>query len=131
MEDIEKVEVLWSGVKTELQTIEKISKTKNVTIYIRDLTNMESLVSVLGSKIVLSREFLESAKQALSNKNYNWRTFIQEVGNAGARSAVIKLTADSLRAGLQPKLTKAAIDCAEGVSPIDVDVLLRLNAIRG
>lgn len=128
----EVIEVRWTDSKAEYAILERYPE-RNFRLYVRDTQMMERVATVLGTPVELDKQTIDAAKEAIiGTKTYDWRNFTTEHGQAVARGALIKVAANSIRAGKRTKIAKVAADCVlDELNPTDADVLLRLRILRG
>ena len=128
----EPIEVRWDNSKIEKEVLNH-HKHRGFKLYVPDLMSSERAVASLELPLNLDNNLVGNACVALTNKKLdNWREFIRNVGTAVGKNIVLKLAADEIRNGNKPKLAYVAKDVfLEGVTPVDVDTLLRLRHLRG
>jgi len=129
----EAIKVDWSNSRDEISTILRFP-TKNFVLYVRDFSVRDRTSSTLGLFLKLEEPVVEKAKDFLIKpKEYDWRNFCrQNEHGPSTRNILLKLVADALRKGLQPVLADVVASIFhDGISIVDVDVLLRLKSKRG
>src|SRR5271157_3103134 len=125
----EAIKVDWSNSRDEISTLLRFPKNKFI-LYVKDFPTRDRTASTLGLFLKLEEPVVERAKMLLIQpKEYDWRNFVkQNEHGPSTRNILLKLTADALRKGLQPALADILASVFhDGVSIVDVDVLLRLK----
>jgi len=127
------VEVSWGNTKQEIVQLERLSDC-NFRLHVPDAEAQERAAVSLDDSLQLDSVVMATAKQALNTrKSYDWRNFSDGKPISLTRSILTKMSADTLRSGKEPVLAQFAGDFASdnGINPIDADVLLRLQVLRG
>jgi hypothetical protein len=126
------IELRWENSKPELHLLE-LNSSRDFILHVKDLSTLEKTINSTGQFLSFDPELIEAAKKSLINEQtYDWRNFFASIGQNATKGIIVKITADALRKGLRPKLTSVTLKCLHrGVSPIDVDVLLRIKALKG
>jgi len=126
------IEARWGNSKAEQEVLNR-HKDREFKLYVTDLPTKERAVATLELPLSLDSNLVGTACVALINKKlYNWREFTRNVGPAVSRHIILKLAADEIRKGNKPKLAYIAKDVfLDGVTPGNVDTLLRLRQLRG
>lgn len=126
----EAIRVDWSNSRDEIAALLRFPGKKFV-LYVRDFPARDRAVSALGLPLKLEEPVVERAKTALIQpREYDWRNFCKQNEREGpsARNILLKLAADALRKGMRPALADVVGSLFhDGVSVLDVDVLLRLK----
>jgi len=126
----EAISVEWSNTRDEIATILRFPSKKFV-LYVRDFPARDHAASTLGLFLKLEEPVVERAKMLLIQpKEYDWRNFCkQNERGPSTRNILLKLAADALRRGMRPALADIVSSLFhDGVSVVDVDVLLRLKS---
>lgn len=128
----EPIEVSWENSKSEQEVLNR-HKDREFKLYVSDISAKERATAVLELPLNLDTNLVGNARIALVNKKlYNWREFNRNVGPVVSRHIVLKIAADEIRNGNKPKLAYVAKDVfLDGVTPSNVDTLLRLRLLRG
>jgi hypothetical protein len=123
------IEVRWTGTKQDTRLLRKFVQL-SITLVVPDLRAMERAASYLGLRFHLDPGLLETGGKSLLDRSISdWRAFTYGVTPPVARGLMIRLGADSIRKGHNPKLRLVASECLfEGVAPIDADVLISLRS---
>ncbi len=123
--------VKWGGTKAETRLLEAHGARRFV-VCVTSYIEANTVAGTFGTPLQLEAKTLNSGMTALaSRKGYDWKNFIAETGQPTARSLLVKIAADSVRQGLQPKLANVAADVLLGkANPLDADVLLRLRTAQ-
>lgn len=124
------VEVRWTASKRDYLGYERHGA-REIHMVVPDLDTLERTIWALGGHLELSDEDLQAAKTALTSKSdQTWRVRVDGLGTTRGTLLLMKVMADSLRAGRKaPAAISIARDCIlQGVNPADADVLLRLRA---
>lgn len=133
LEDIQgSIDLRWENGKHELNLLEQRPKVKFI-LHVKDISVMERTAVALGTALPFELGTVETAKLALNSRTQQkWRPMVEDMGYGAARSLLLKLTADALRAGKRPRLVASITnDCLfTGVSPLDADILLRLRSMQ-
>ena len=124
----ETIDIRWENSRQE-QVILEHHRNRNFRLYVPDLQSCERATSTLELPLTLDKSMVGDARLALTNKKlYNWREFSREKGATVARNTLLKIAADEIRNGNQPKLAHVVRDMfLKGVSPVNADTLLRLR----
>lgn len=125
----EAIKVDWSNSRNEIATLLR-HPTKQFILYVRDFSVRDRTVSTLGLFLKLEEPVVEKARMLLIQpKEYDWRNFVrQNEHGPSTRNILLKLAADALRKGLRPSLADVVSSVFhDGISLVDVDVLLRLK----
>src|SRR5271156_503468 len=125
----EAIKVDWSNTRDEISTILRFPDKKFI-LHVRDFSVRDRTASTLGLFLKLEEPVVAKAKTLLIEpKEYDWRNFCkQNEHGPSTRNILLKLTADALRKGLRPALADIMASVFhDGISIIDVDVLLRLK----
>lgn len=124
----ETIEVRWGNSKQEQIALER-HKNRKFLLYVPDVQSCERASGVLEIPLTLEKNLVGAARLALTNKKlYNWREFSREKGSAVTKNILLKIAADEIRHGNQPKLAGVVRDVfLDGVSPTNADTLLRLR----
>jgi len=125
----EAVRVDWTNSRDEIAILLRFPDKKFV-LYVRDFSMRDRTVSALGLPLKLEEPVIERAKTALVQpKEYDWRNFCKSNERGpSTRNILLKVTADALRKGLRPALADIVGSLFhDGISIVDVDVLLRLK----
>jgi len=125
----EAIKIDWTNSRDEISTILRFP-TKKFTLYVRDFSVRDRTASTLGLFLKLEEPVVAKAKTLLIEpKEYDWRNFCkQNEHGPSTRNILLKLTADALRKGLRPALADIMASVFhDGISIVDVDVLLRLK----
>jgi hypothetical protein len=125
----EAIKVDWSNTRDEISTILRFPD-KNFVLYVRDFSMRDRTASTLGLFLKLEEQVVEKAKTLLIQpKEYDWRNFCrQNEHGPSTRNILLKITADAIRKGLRPALAEIVASVFhDGISIVDVDVLLRLK----
>ena len=128
----EPIKLDWSNTRDEITTLLRFPKGKFV-LYVKDFSMRDRTASTLGLFLKLEEPLIERAKTALIQpKEYDWRNFCKANSDGpSTRNILLKLTADALRRGIKPALADIVGHLFhDGVSIVDVDVLLRLKSRR-
>jgi hypothetical protein len=126
----EAINVDWSNSRDEITTLQRFPKNKFI-LYVKDFHTRDRTASTLGLFLKLEDAVVTKAKTVLVEpKEYDWRNFCkQNTAGPSTRNILLKLAADALRKGLQPSLAGVVSSIFhDGISIIDVDVLLRLKS---
>jgi len=126
----EAISVEWSNSRDEITTILRFPDKKFI-LYVRDFPMRDRTASTLGLVLKLEEAVVIKAKTLLNEpKEYDWRNFCkQNEHGPSTRNILLKLAADALRKGMRPALADIVSSLFhEGISIIDVDVLLRLKS---
>ena len=126
----EAISVEWSNSRDEITTLLRFPGKKFV-LYVRDSQTHDRVASTLGLFLKPEEGIVAKAKTALNDpKEYDWRNFCkQNQHGPSTRNILLKLAADALRKGMRPALAEVVSSIFhDGVSIVDVDVLLRLKA---
>ena len=111
------------------------TRTNNIVYILGIVTSggLEPAIASLQLPLNLDNNLVGSARTSLLNKKlYNWREFSKNVGAVVSKHLILKIAADEIRNGNKPKLAYVAKGVfLEGITPIDVDTLLRLRLLRG
>lgn len=128
----EPIEASWGNSKSEQEVLNR-HKNRQFKLYVSDISSKERATASLELPLNLDINLVGNARIALVNKKlYNWREFNRNVGSVVSRHLVLKLAADEIRNGNKPKLAYVAKDVfLDGVTPSNVDTLLRLRVLRG
>jgi hypothetical protein len=127
------VEVKWENTRQEINQLESLSDC-NFRLFVPDTDAQERAAISLEEDLDLSITLMASAKLALNaRKAYDWRNFTDDKPLPLTRNILARMTADTLRKGKEPVLAQFAGDFASenGINPIDADVLLRLQVLKG
>jgi hypothetical protein len=125
----EAVKLDWSNSRDEISTLLRFPKNKFI-LYVKDFHTLDRTASTLGLFLKPPEPVVAKAKTVLVEpKEYDWRNFCkQNEQGPSTRNILLKLTADAIRKGLQPALADILASVFhDGVSIVDVDVLLRLK----
>src|SRR5271167_60420 len=125
----EAIKVDWANSRDEITTLLRFPKNKFV-LYVKDFHTCDRTSATLGLFLKPPEPVVERAKNMLIQpKEYDWRNFCKlNAEGPSTRNILLKLTADALRKGLQPVLADIVASVFhDGVSIVDVDVLLRLK----
>jgi hypothetical protein len=127
----EAIRVDWSNSRDEIATLSRFPGKKFV-LYVRDFAARDRAVAALGLPLRIEEPLAEKAWHSLAYpKEYDWRNFCRQNDGASARNILLKLAADSLRRGHRPAIADLISPLfLEGISILDVDVLLRLRSKR-
>jgi hypothetical protein len=125
----EEIEVRWTGTKQDTRLLRQHARLV-ITLVVPDLAAMERAANYLGLPLLLEPNLLETGSRSLRSRSQSdWRAFAHRVTPSVARGVLIRLGADSIRKGKNPKTRHVASECLfEGVAPVDADVLLTLRA---
>ena len=126
----EAIRVDWSNTRDEITTLLRFPKNKFI-LYVRDFSMRDRTVSTLGLSLKIEEPVVERAKNLLIQpKEFDWRNFCKQGAEGPSiRNILIKLAADSLRKGNRPALADIVGHIFhDGISIVDVDVLLRLKS---
>jgi len=128
----ETIGVRWENSKSEQAALER-HRNRKFLLYVPDIQASERATAALEVPLNLDKNLVGSARIALTSKKlYNWREFSKEKGAAVTRNIILKIAADEIRLGNKPKLAYVAKDVfLDGVTPGNVDTLLRLRLLRG
>jgi hypothetical protein len=121
----------WSNSRDEIATLRRFPNKKFV-LYVRDFSMRDRTVAALGLPLKIEGSLAERAWHSLVYpKEYDWRNFCKQNDGASTRNILLKLAADSLRRGNRPAIADLITPLfLEGISIVDVDVLLRLKSKR-
>jgi hypothetical protein len=128
----EPVRLDWSNTRDEIATLLRFPKSRFI-LYVKDFSMRDRTASTLGLPLNIEEPVVEKAKISLIQpKEYDWRNFCkQNADGPSTRNILLKLTADALRRGIKPALADIVGHLFhDGVSIVDVDVLLRLKSRR-
>jgi hypothetical protein len=123
------IKIDWSNSRDEISTLLRFPNSKFI-LHVKDFPMCDRTVSALGLSLKIPEPVVEKAKIALVQpKEYDWRNFCrQNEHGPSIRNILLKLTADALRKGIRPNLADVIGHLFhDGVSIVDVDVLLRLK----
>ncbi len=129
----EYVEVQWGNTKQEIIQLEHLSDC-NFRLFVPDAEAEERAAAALEDDPELDSSIMATAKLALNQrKSYDWRNFSDNKPLNLTRSILTKISADAIRRGKESALTRFASDFTseDGINPIDADVLLRLQVLKG
>jgi hypothetical protein len=124
------VKLRWTNSKDEVHALKQFDR--NFALVVPDAYTFDRTVTTFGKRLKISAGIVERAKFVLTDKKgYDWRHFVEELHDVSPRYLLLKLAADAIRKGIQPSLAEIAGKVfIEGISPADVDVLVRLRAPR-
>jgi len=104
-------------------------------LYVKDISTLERTTNSLGLAFSVDPDVLESAKLALSNRKFahKWEDISNQYGSNVIRGLITRLLADSIRKGKNASLVApVASECLlDGISPIDIAILIRIRDLRG
>ncbi len=127
------VEVRWGNTKQEIVQLERLSDC-NFRLFVPDAAAQERAATTLGDDLQLDQTIIAAAKLALNTrKAYDWRNFLEGKPPSLTRSILTRMSVDAIRRGKRSALAEFASDFAseDGINPIDADVLLRLQVLKG
>jgi hypothetical protein len=128
----ELIEAKWGNSKPEREVLNR-HKNRQFKLYVSDLPAKERATATLELPLNLDANLVGNGRVALVNRKlYNWREFTRNVGPAVSKHILLKIAADEIRNGNKPKLAYIVKDVfLDGVTPGNVDTLLRLRILRG
>jgi hypothetical protein len=127
------IKISWGNTHDEVALLHFYSN-KRFTLYVDGFPAKDRAVAALGLALDPPQPVLDKAKDALNNvQKYDWRNFCDESkGGPAPKWLILKLAADSLRKGNRPALAEIISPVLlDGISIVDVDVLLRLRLRNG
>jgi hypothetical protein len=125
------VKVRWGGTKAEYAALQQFDR--DFLLCVPDQAALDKAVAAFGKRLTVAQGLLERAKLTLADrKGYDWRAFVEGLGeDASPKFLLMKLAADAVRKGVQPALAEIVGNVmADGINPLDVDVLIRLKSGR-
>ena len=128
----EPVKLDWSNTRDEITTLLRFPKSRFI-LYVQDFSMRDRTAATLGLPLKIEEPVVERAKVSLIQpKEYDWRNFCKQNSDGpSTRNILLKLTADALRRGIKPALADIVGSLFhDGISIVDVDVLLRLKSRR-
>jgi hypothetical protein len=129
------VNVLWTNTKQELRELESHPGI-NFLLYVQDMHTMGRAVATLGQRIRIEGSALKAGGTALAappqQQLQGWRSYIDQVKDINPRHVILKIVADSIRAGKETPAADIINDLFinGGIDPKDADVMLRLKSPR-
>jgi hypothetical protein len=102
-------------------------------LVVPDLNSMERTATTLGLPYQLAQAAINECMGAINTDVGGvWGTFVKTVGPGVSRGIAVRVVADCIREGNDPKpLRKLLVDCVlNNLPPMDADVLLALR-VRG
>jgi hypothetical protein len=120
------LKVSWRGSKDEARLFGEHPE-RDFVLCVPSLTEMSQAAFQFGAAIQMGETIIDTGRDALvAKKKYNWKEFTGNIGPSVTRSLLVKLAAEALRDGSQPKLTSVVIEILQGkANPSDADVLVR------
>ena len=127
------IDVRWEGGPEEIQAYLTHSN-RDYRLIVPSPEVADKTAWVLAGPLMVDPAELEAARKALSHRSAGsaWRTTAEDLGPSRSLLLLTKIVGDSLRAGNHPR-NAASVACAclqGGVSPVDADILIRLQTTR-
>jgi hypothetical protein len=126
------IDISWSNSRNEVFALRSFPD-RHFILHVDDFPAKDKATATLGLPLSPPQPALERAKNFLvEQKTYDWRNFCEDnKGGPAPKYLLLKLVADQLRKGNQPVLADIIEPLfLDGIRQEDVDVLLRLKALR-